>query len=647
MEMPSAELLDMVSCPICFEELNEPKALSCLHTFCKECIQSVIMSSVKQESKTSFSCPICRQNIIGPAGVEPEGWAETFPTNHMIRNLQDSFRNESPKSPCAFHTGTEAEFYCSDHVCAICSMCLIAEHRQCHSVDTIKKVAENTRAKEKEFDVRIKVLAEMLRQNRGRRYRVQSRLSSIQADVGNWGKELVEMVTKLEMDIKEQVKSAAATEIGKIEEDIEYGQQVIENLANAKDVLFGGDQSDRQILEARSRINDVLVGAGDATKAFENSNNPLEIQFHPNHTLKAKLAKIGGIGVLVTKRKENDVPTPTTTAKKEAKHITFSKASGRNIPEKSVQETDNTPTLNVNAPSSHSEIHGVLEENRKCMMLRREHAPTSNVFSKFSVRTTKDKNDCLITGTTFLPDGSLVVADHNNGKIKFFNHEFELLSEMGFSSDPWDVSYAGGDQIAVSFPDDNLVQFFKIKTGRVVGSVGNIKTDNRCYGIDIREQKMAVTSRNRKDYSVHVLSLIDGNVIGTWKKEKTSSASVGGLWYVAFNDTADVLYVTNDVENQLVQLAHDGDTLCEIHTCQFFCGFRPRGVSVSGTNVVVTSPVCDNTSVHTSSVKVSTSRGNVVTIDRNTQRMFISQSTGTEEDNLCIISSLPLQNGVP
>jgi len=53
------EVANSFSCAVCLEEFTEPKALQCLHTYCKECLVKLVR---KEGSDHVITCPACRED---------------------------------------------------------------------------------------------------------------------------------------------------------------------------------------------------------------------------------------------------------------------------------------------------------------------------------------------------------------------------------------------------------------------------------------------------------------------------------------------------------------------------------------------------------------------------------------------------------
>ncbi|XP_033762413.1 tripartite motif-containing protein 59-like [Pecten maximus] len=298
MEMPSSDLRDIVSCPICYEDFDEPKSLPCLHTFCKECLQQLITKTMEPDVKKYFFCPSCRMKVYGPKGVPLEQWADTYPSNHMIRTLQDNIKMEDSDSICSVHKGKELEFFCTDHERTICSMCAVIEHRQCKDVNTVDSAAAKTKEKNFELDGKLHMLNKWMDKRKSQRQQIQTQLRDVETSVRAWRKKINDELDQWEYNLTEHVQTIAATEISQLEQDIRQGEQIMHNLKNVQTDIFGVDLSSRGILESRSSIATVLHAATDVVKSAGSGNTHLLFRFHPDESIKQSLSRIGDIEVV-------------------------------------------------------------------------------------------------------------------------------------------------------------------------------------------------------------------------------------------------------------------------------------------------------------------------------------------------------------
>ncbi|XP_078341682.1 uncharacterized protein LOC144627772 [Crassostrea virginica] len=196
---------DKFRCPICLEEVRNPKYLPCFHTFCKSCIQTYISSTAActgDQSVKTIECPVCRKSITAPRNnVSSEEWAYGLPQNKLIvsmsvdaeqketsycmfclrnnekveakhwcktcieticddckslhsrvpilqnhkffslTNARDLKNDIEIDEPCPLHKGKYLEVFCQDHDQLCCSICFATKHRACKKVEAIEDVA--------------------------------------------------------------------------------------------------------------------------------------------------------------------------------------------------------------------------------------------------------------------------------------------------------------------------------------------------------------------------------------------------------------------------------------------------------------------------------------------------------------------------
>lgn len=84
---------EFLTCKICFEHFRDPKCLSCLHTFCEECIEQHVSAqrSYKYTDYREFACPICRKKT-----VIPSGGVRKLNDNFLISSLNELLISKRP-----------------------------------------------------------------------------------------------------------------------------------------------------------------------------------------------------------------------------------------------------------------------------------------------------------------------------------------------------------------------------------------------------------------------------------------------------------------------------------------------------------------------------------------------------------------------
>ena len=88
-----AEALEKIlECPICLEQIENPKMLPCQHSFCmKNCLENIVIRNSVDQRRQQLTCPICRKQF-----PVPENGISGFPNNYVLQNLldnQEKYRN--------------------------------------------------------------------------------------------------------------------------------------------------------------------------------------------------------------------------------------------------------------------------------------------------------------------------------------------------------------------------------------------------------------------------------------------------------------------------------------------------------------------------------------------------------------------------
>ena len=113
------ELLEkQLQCAICLETYRDPKALACLHVYCRECIQQLLLG---QQRDQEVECPQCRS--VGPvAGNDASSLPTMFFINGLIEVRDIMKQAESNEIPCQNCSDAKATSFC--HTCGfICTSC--------------------------------------------------------------------------------------------------------------------------------------------------------------------------------------------------------------------------------------------------------------------------------------------------------------------------------------------------------------------------------------------------------------------------------------------------------------------------------------------------------------------------------------------
>lgn len=170
LEIATRSFRESVSCSICWDVYKSPRSLSCLHTFCEDCIQANINAHSVTRRPKSIVCPDCRQPTKPPKNQPPDVWAQHLPRNFALVNLLEKLQESRnfPKTDCdevggqksvnpadleecrklelcQVHQDKKIAFYCAVHEALLCQECCETIHNwgcQAVTIESITSDAE-------------------------------------------------------------------------------------------------------------------------------------------------------------------------------------------------------------------------------------------------------------------------------------------------------------------------------------------------------------------------------------------------------------------------------------------------------------------------------------------------------------------------
>lgn len=121
------QLEDEILCPICRNIFTDPKTVpSCLHTFCKECLEESIKANMT--IATTACCPVCR-------AVLPTQYSD-FPTDYRIKRLVEIFNKQSIKE--VFVEPVRGCKKCEEDL-PVVSWCVECQASLCHGCNEVHR----------------------------------------------------------------------------------------------------------------------------------------------------------------------------------------------------------------------------------------------------------------------------------------------------------------------------------------------------------------------------------------------------------------------------------------------------------------------------------------------------------------------------
>ena len=197
---------------------------------------------------------------------------------------------------------------------------------------------------------------------------------------------------------------------------------------------------------------------------------------------------------------------------------------------------------------------------------------------KVNIKHPQDEDSPRISSCAFLPNGELLLVDHQNCSLKLLDRALVLQNSFVLSPNkPWDVSVVDSSTVVVTFPLAKKIQFIQILPSFSMGR--SVKFDKECKGVAVSAEYICVTCHNndevkkKEDWTPGEMCILDlrGNeirriqvrndrILGLIKTGRKKKRFIKPN-YVAVNRDGSTTYVSDCATDTITALTATGDIL--------------------------------------------------------------------------------------
>ncbi|XP_060595818.1 uncharacterized protein LOC132749909 [Ruditapes philippinarum] len=425
-----------------------------------------------------FQCLTCTNKVGVKYCVECQGYCcqscvdthSRFPTlksHTLLDRLTDAVQGLSvtlPTEICAIHTTMLVNMYCKDHDEVGCSTCKTMNHRACSNVHSIPD------------EIGVLFDANELEDTKRCLDNNEKRFKSIE-------QKKEDALIWLKMSIKEAdtaIDNAKQEVIDHVEKVASQSkEEVVRKYQAAK------DQIEKDTREANETINDLMMISKGLRKSEGNKSQQFVLMKIANRKMKEANEK----GILKHNGQVN---------------ISFDVNS---VIQDFISDIKNFGRVS-------------------CPLGIRPYS--AETIKDMNVKLQDDKSTCNIFGSCLLEDGTLLLTDYNNKRLKRVNIENMTVDGFcSFDKNPYCVCCTSKVEAVVTFySSSTFIQF--VTVGAQLTPSRKINMNHKCLGISYKDDKLYIAN-NAQSLYIHDMS---GNEL-----QKISTDSTGSS---LFNDVREI-----------------------------------------------------------------------------------------------------------
>ena len=524
-------LTKQLTCSICLDTYTEPKTISCLHTFCCECLERHARVSQRQGK---FRCPECQAEIDLPQGNRFDRLPNSFFHKSLLGVLEAEDREAIPREQqdtCSQHTEERVRYYCSSCKVCICPICVTEDHRG-HAFDVLEKAVQEEKKNIVSTVQTIKEKANLFRAELRKLEKTSEDVEMIIAIAKQEVSEATEhVITKTRQQEKQLLESLEVMRRKRLER-VNSAKQELESLV--KKMLQGAEFAED--LVQRGSTVDIIQNKNKLRQKLEELRG-VEVPKHRQATFVKFTAasqhnfKLGSIQVskkpAIVAKSTLEGLNQNFQVNEQAKFTLCPRTSGgetSDYPEDQVEFLV-TPTKDVTNVTVDEEYDGNVRLNftpkvpgaynievkingdklPPCPMTVQVKERELVVVGELKLKFSPGDKPVKLYGIAVNTEGQIVVTDNNGHCVYVFDKDGNCLKKIGGRGSstgqfqfPDGILFLNDNEVLIADNDNDRVQRLNINTGTVVESFGKKGREKGEFGMPIDvtvddEERIVVT----------------------------------------------------------------------------------------------------------------------------------------------------------
>ena len=387
-----------------------------------------------EENEATYFCEVCSVYLCAHCRDDHKRFKAT--KNHSVVSAHSVSRQGSTavKGAFAILCGCDqkraVELFCENHAEVMCSACGTIKHRNCKICPIKDKVPKDTKEKLKEIMDKAKSL-----QTRIERYKqdgendrkiLEEKRNECKKEITVFRQEINKILDKMEKEILKSLDKKSNEQLQAIEKQISALSVTLQALSMDITTVENANKTTKEAImfAADVKISNSISEYEELIKDIRDGMLQTELEFQRNKNLTDILNSMEGLGRIET-------------------HVI-----------RSIKQ-DSTVILDMKIMS------------------------TKEANIKLSV----DSSDPVITGCAFLSNGSVLLCDCQNSKVKLLDSDWSVNKSLKLSDQPWNVAAVDANEAIITFNSIKDLQFISTHPDLKLGK--KITLPEKCWGLDV------------------------------------------------------------------------------------------------------------------------------------------------------------------